>query len=69
MTQGHDLSGRLALDVIDECSRVVDPLRPRVDVAAPSIAFAMASQVNRVRRHAVASHTVSEPLVTAAVLA
>ena len=52
-----------------ECSRVVYPLRPRLDVTPLSLAFAVTSQVHRERGHPVATHSVCEALITAAVLA
>src|SRR5207248_4902325 len=65
----HDLTLCLPLNMLDELRGVVDELRPVVQVAALSVALAVAPQVHCVGRHPESGHAVGESLISAAVLA
>src|SRR5438552_17122784 len=69
MPQRDDLTGHLLFHVADESRGVVDPLRPRVDVAALPVAVAMPAKVDGVRGHPMPGHPARESFVAAAVLA
>ena len=69
MPQRDDLTGHLLFHVADEGRGVVDPLRPRVDVAALPVAVAMPAKVDGVRGHPMPGHPARESFVAAAVLA
>jgi hypothetical protein len=64
MSERHDLISNLMLDLTHERRHVVCPLRPRVDVAPLTIAFAVTPQVDRVRAHTVIRHCLRESRVT-----
>src|SRR3977135_3492406 len=69
MTDGHNFGARDRLDMPHESGRIVDPLRPRVDVAPLAWALAVASEIERVGADAVLCHPGGESFVTAGVLA
>ena len=69
VAEGDDLPGGLAFHVSDESRRVIDPSRPRVDVAPLPCAFAVSAEVDRVGGHLEPRHPAGESLVSPAVLA
>src|SRR5438552_2061988 len=69
VAEGDDLPGGLAFHVSDESRRVIDPSRPRVDVAPLPCAFAVSAEVDRVGGHLEPRHPAGESLVPPAVLA
>lgn len=68
MAQRHHLARRDLFDLVDERRRVLDPLRPRVDVASLTGTLAMAPQVDRIGLHAKCRHPVGESLISPGML-